>query len=46
MTGGPSGERRVLTPDRVIANDKVKALLGWRPRNSTFREGYANLLSH
>jgi hypothetical protein len=24
----------------------VKAVLGWRPRYSTFREGYANLLSH
>jgi nucleoside-diphosphate-sugar epimerase len=38
--------RRTVTPDRVIANDKLKSLLGWTPRYSTFREGYANLLSH
>jgi nucleoside-diphosphate-sugar epimerase len=46
FSGAPSGVRRVVTPDRVIANDKLKSTLGWRPRYSTFREGYANLLSH
>ncbi len=34
-----SGRRRV-TPDRVIANDRLKAVLGWRPRYPTYREGY------
>ena len=38
--------RRAATPDRVIANDRLKARLGWRPRYPTFRDGYANLLSH
>jgi nucleoside-diphosphate-sugar epimerase len=45
FTGLPAGERRQLTPDRVIANGKLKATLGWRPRHSTFREGYGSLLS-
>jgi hypothetical protein len=34
-----------VTPDRVIANEKLKATLGWRPQFATFREGYENLLS-
>jgi nucleoside-diphosphate-sugar epimerase len=46
FTGLPLGDRRGVTPDRVIANRKLKTMLGWRPRYSTFREGYANLLSH
>lgn len=46
FTGLPNGGRRVATPDRVIANDRLKATLGWRPRYPTFRDGYANLLSH
>ena len=37
---------RTVTPDRIIANHKLKSMLGWSPRYSTFREGYANLLSH
>lgn len=45
FTGEPAGGRRVATPDRVIVNSKIKARLGWKPRYSTFREGYANLLS-
>jgi hypothetical protein len=36
---------RSATPDRIIANGRLKAALGWRPRFGTFREGYANLLS-
>lgn len=46
FSGMPAGSRRAVTPDRVIANEKLKSMLGWRPRYSTFREGYANLLSH
>lgn len=43
---GPSSTgRRPATPDRVIANDKIKSVVGWRPRYPTFREGYGNLLS-
>ena len=45
FTGAPVGTRRQVTPDRVIANEKLKTTLGWRPRHSTFREGYASLLS-
>lgn len=43
-----TGERaggRSATPDRVIANTRLKSTLGWSPRWPTFREGYANLLS-
>ena len=45
FTGAPPGGRRQVTPDRVITNTKLKTMLGWRPRYSTFREGYASLLS-
>jgi nucleoside-diphosphate-sugar epimerase len=45
FTGAPAGSRRQVTPDRVIANAKLKTMLGWRPRHPTFREGYASLLS-
>ncbi len=41
----PAGGRRAVTPDRVIVNDRAKAVLGWRPRFATFREGYGSLLS-
>ena len=44
FTGEPAGGR-APAPDRVIANDRLKAALGWNPRWPTFREGYANLLS-
>ena len=45
FTGEPVSERRGLTPDRVIANRKLKQLLGWTPRYPTYREGCASLLS-
>jgi nucleoside-diphosphate-sugar epimerase len=45
FTGTAAGGRRQVTPDRVIGNAKLKATLGWRPRHSTFREGYGSLLS-
>jgi len=45
FTGEPAAGRRAVTPDRVIVNDKLKAVLGWRPRYPSYREGYANLLS-
>lgn len=44
FTGVPAG-RRAPTPDRIIANARLKSVLGWRPRWPTFRQGYANLLS-
>lgn len=46
FSGGPASGRRgfVLPPDRIIANARLKAALGWRPRFPTFREGYAALL--
>ncbi|MBL9203298.1 MAG: NAD(P)H-binding protein [Opitutaceae bacterium] len=45
FTGAPAGGRRMMTPDRVIANARTKAVLGWRPAWPTFREGAASLLS-
>lgn len=44
FTGEPAAGRRAVTPDRIIANAKAKALLGWAPRYRSFREGYAPLL--
>jgi nucleoside-diphosphate-sugar epimerase len=45
FTGEPVSARRSVTPDRVIANAKLKTRLDWRPRYATFREGCANFLS-
>ncbi len=44
FTGEPAQGRRRITPDRVIANDKIKRDLGWRPLYPTYREGYAAIL--
>ena len=44
FTGEPALGRRRVTPDRVIANDKIKRVFGWRPRYPSFREGYAAIL--
>ncbi len=44
FNGVPATGRRAVTPDRVIANDKIKRVLGWRPRYPTFRDGYGDLL--
>jgi nucleoside-diphosphate-sugar epimerase len=40
-----AASRRSVTPDRVIANEKIKHTLGWTPRYPTFREGYEKILS-
>lgn len=45
FSGEPHQGRRALTPDRRIANGKLKAMLGWSPRYASFRDGYATLLS-
>lgn len=44
FTGAPANGRRTVTPDRVISNDRIKSVLGWRPRYPTFREGYEVIL--
>lgn len=44
FTGEPAEGRRRVTPDRMIANDKLKRVLGWKPRYPTYREGYAAIL--
>jgi nucleoside-diphosphate-sugar epimerase len=44
FTGAPAQGRRRITPDRVIANDKLKRVLGWRPRYPSYREGYEAIL--
>ena len=46
FTGAPAGTRRTLTPDRIIANEKLKRVLGWKPAYPTFREGYDAILQH
>lgn len=45
FTGSPAGGRRRVTPDRVIANDRLKAALGWRPQYASYREGYEAILT-
>ena len=45
FSGAPAGGRRTVTPDRIIANAKLKAELGWRPGYPTFHEGYEKILS-
>jgi nucleoside-diphosphate-sugar epimerase len=32
-------------PDRVILNEKIQRMLGWRPQYPDYRAGYGNLLS-
>jgi nucleoside-diphosphate-sugar epimerase len=44
FTGEPAAGRRTVTPDRIIANTKLKNLLGWRPSYPSFREGYAGII--
>jgi nucleoside-diphosphate-sugar epimerase len=44
FTEGPAAGRRATTPDRIIANAKLKQTLGWRPAFPSFREGYAAML--
>lgn len=36
--------RRRQTPDRIIANTRIRRELGWSPQFPTYREGYAALL--
>lgn len=45
FTGVPATGRRAVTPDRIIENARLKAVLGWQPRFPTFREGYKNMLA-
>jgi nucleoside-diphosphate-sugar epimerase len=45
FTGAPMNGRTTVTPDRVIANDRIKRVLGWAPRFASFREGYENVLA-
>jgi nucleoside-diphosphate-sugar epimerase len=44
FTGASEGGRGNEALDRVIANDKIKAALGWRPRYPDFRAGYRAIL--
>lgn len=46
FAGELPGDRQRQVPDRIIANERLKSSLGWRPQYPTFREGYENLLSH
>ncbi len=40
FTGEPAAGRRAITPDRTIANAKIKRVLGWRPQYPSYREGF------
>jgi nucleoside-diphosphate-sugar epimerase len=44
FSGAPAAGRRAVTPDRIIDNEKITRVLGWRPRYPSFREGYAAIL--
>ena len=44
FTGLPAGGRRAVTPDRSVDAGRAAAVLGWRARHRTFREGYAEML--
>ena len=45
FTGRPAGGRAAVTPDRAIANGKLKTMLGWRPGCADFRAGYEKVLA-
>lgn len=45
FTGAPAAGRGDVTPDRVVANDRIKRVLGWAPRYASFRDGYENVLA-
>ncbi len=45
FSGEPALGRRGVTSDRIIANDRIKRVLGWHPRYPSFREGYASILA-
>ena len=44
FTGEPAAGRRTVTPNRIIANTKIKAMLGWQPHYPSYREGYAETI--
>lgn len=44
LSGEPTGTSRGKVPDRIIANGRIKEVLGWAPAHPTFREGYAEIL--
>jgi nucleoside-diphosphate-sugar epimerase len=44
FTGQPAGQRRTVTPDRVIVNTKLKERLRWQPRYPTYQDGYREIL--
>jgi nucleoside-diphosphate-sugar epimerase len=44
FTGEPAAGRRAATPDRIIANTKLKTLLGWQPHYPSYKEGYAETI--
>lgn len=46
FSGVAGGQRRPATPDRIVVNQKLRQILGWRPHFPSFREGYASFLSH
>lgn len=45
FTGQVAVGRRRVTPDRRIANTKLKSVLDWRPAHPSYREGYASILA-
>jgi nucleoside-diphosphate-sugar epimerase len=45
FTGGLSGSRQAVTPDRVIVSARIRERLGWRPVYRDYRAGYESMLS-
>ena len=43
LTGARRGGEPM--PDRIIANAKIRRLLGWQPRHPDYRAGFAKILS-
>jgi nucleoside-diphosphate-sugar epimerase len=45
FSGVGHSARRAETPNRIIDNSKLKAMLGWVPVYRSFRDGYEKILS-
>lgn len=45
FSGVPAGGRRAITPDRIIDAARARAVLDWRPKRRSFREGYSEILA-
>jgi nucleoside-diphosphate-sugar epimerase len=44
FTGEPAAGRRTVTPDRIIANTRLRTRLGWQPHYPSYKEGYSGII--